>query len=238
MNELLSIIITTYDSGEGKRTPLLNNTVQLLHQNLKYPNVQWIIADDGSVNQEQHLANVKEFLFSSSQPFQITDSQHAGVGKSKNIALQKAFETSPFVLLLEDDWLLRNVIPLQAYMTILSEYSEVGMIRLGYLGGTMSAKYVAYNDVSFWDLDRGSGVYIYSGQVSLRHKRFYDICGYHPEGVSPGEEELVFCKHYNGVDNAPKILWPAEYGCTLNAPYSPFINIGMDVSTNQVAPGV
>ena len=85
--------------------------------------------------------------------------------------------------------------------------------------------------------DAGPDQYVYSGQVSLRHKRFYDICGYHPEGVSPGEEELTFCKHFNGVEDAPKILWPATYGTTLNAPFIPFVNIGMDISLNATQPG-
>jgi hypothetical protein len=237
MTEPLSIIITTFDAGEGSRTNLLYSTVWYLQQNLIYPELFWIVADDGSPKQQEHLKGTINYLESKEQNFVVTDSERAGVGKSKNIALNEAFKKSPYVLMLEDDWILNKPFSVDSYVKILSEYSEVGMIRLGYLGGTMKASYLAYNDISFWDLERGSGVYIYSGQVSLRHQRFYESCGYHPEGVSPGEEELEFCKKYNGTENAPKILWPAAYGTTLNAPHVPFINIGLDFSTNAVQPG-
>jgi hypothetical protein len=235
----ISVLITTFDKGDGRRTGCLTNTVQGILNGIQpaYPELFWIIADDGSPNQEQHLSDSLKMLSNNYQNYIVTDSERGGVGKSKNIALEKAFEQSPYVLILEDDWLLSRPLNLSPFVDVLRDNKETGIVRFGYLGGEMDARYKSYNDISFWELGRGSGVYIYSGQVSLRHKRFYDICGYHPEGVTPGEEELEFCKRYNGTNNAPSILWPGLYGTTLNAPFTPFINVGMDFSLNDVQPG-
>ena len=232
---IVNIIITTYDNGDGKRTPLLNLTVDRLLNNLKYPNLNWIIADDGSPQQIDHLDDVRQQL---KDNFTLTNALRAGVGKSKNLALVEAFKLSPLVLMLEDDWILTRQLDLIDYVKILDQYDEIGMIRLGYLGGTMQAYLTSYNDITFWDLERGSGVYIYSGQVSLRHERFYNACGFHPEGVDAGTEELDMCKKYNGIETAPKIVWPASFGCTLNSPNNLFHNIGMNDSLNNVQPEV
>lgn len=230
---MVTIIITTYDRGDGSRTKLCVKTIGGLREHLSYPDLRWIIADDGS-NQETHLGPIAQALEGTEFEFSVVPRK--GVGISKNTALQKAWEYSDVVLLLEDDWYLKYDIPMERFVALLRDNKELGMIRLGFLGGTsMEAKLRDFGfPNTFWELRQGSDVYIYSGQVSIRHKRFYDVCGYHPEGVSPGDEELDFCKHYNGVENAPKILWPCEYGSTINA--GPFINIGLNSSLNGIKP--
>jgi len=50
---------------------------------------------------------------------------------------------------------------------------------------------------AYWDLQPASAMYIYSGQVSLRHKRWYDAVGYHAEGIQAGQEEEDMCRRYN-----------------------------------------
>lgn len=236
--EKLSIVITTFDRGDGSRTNCLTNTVKSLHANLKANlDLLWVLADDGSPKQEEHLKESLDYLTFFGQHVVVTNAQRQGVGKSKNIALAKAFEFSDCVFLLEDDWIPLHPFDLSLYIDIIKENTDLGMFRFGFLGGGMLASYVGYKDLSFWDLQRGSGVYIYSGQVSLRHRRFYDVCGYHAEGLSPGEEELEFCKRYNGTENAPKILWPAFYGSTFGTPYALFTTIGVDFSLNSVQPG-
>jgi glycosyltransferase involved in cell wall biosynthesis len=227
MNKI-SVVMTTYDSGDGKRTSMACETIKSLKTNLTNCEINWIIADDGSPN-EKHLGTITSLL----ETFTVTNAQRKGIGVSKNLALAKSFEYSPIVLLTEDDWVINKPFDVYPYLDLLHNHSEVGMVRLGYLGGTFKADYVAYGNESYWRLVRGSGVYIYSGQISLRHKRFYDAVGYHDEGISPGEEELEMCKRFNGTESAPEIVWPAKYGCTLN---SLFINIGMDYSTNSVIP--
>lgn len=227
---LLTVIMTTYDSGTGKRTPLAAQTLEALRDRLVYPSLRWIIADDGS--QGGHVSLLKNILVG--LDVHETNAERRGVGYSKNIALHEAFKRSPYVLLLEDDWVLKERVDISPYVRILAERDDIGMIRFGYLGGEMEAKYEQHNDISFWRLKRGSGVYVYSGQVTLRHARFYSAVGYHDTSTSPGEEELEMCKRFNATDNAPDIIWPACIPSTLNAGL--FLNVGLDHSVNAVEP--
>jgi len=234
----LSIIITTFDKGEGHRTGCFTATIKALSMYLKQDDldVLWIIADDGSPKQSEHLKEATHYLAAKDQTFIITDSDRQGVGKSKNIALEKAFEFSNYVLLLEDDWLANVQLDLLPYIKILEQHSSIGMIRFGYLGGDIVAKLASYNDITFWELL--SGMYVYSGQVSLRSKRgWYDVIGYHAEGLTPGQEEENWGNRYGDAADKPKILFPAQYGTTLNAFGSIFKNVGMDYSLNNVQPG-
>lgn len=229
---ILPIVITTYDNGSGARTPLALNTIQGLLSNLLYPELYWIIADDGS--DPAHVGALVGLLEKHHQPHEASVVNRLGVGASKNQALQKAFSHAPIVLLLEDDWLLSTNLNIEPYVRLLEQNDTIGMVRFGYLGGGMEATFEGDALISYWRLKRGSGVYIYSGQVSLRHERFYKATGYHQEGISPGEEELEFCKRFNATNNAPDVVWPAAFACQFNT--GAFLNIGMDHSLNNVEP--
>jgi len=227
----LTTIITTYDPGDGKRTQVASRTIESLLQYLQYDNLQWIIADDGSA--EGHVETLTKLL--EGKPYHISVVPRLGVGASKNAALHKAFEISPMVLLLEDDWVLTRPLNPAPYVNLLTEHEDLGMVRFGYLGGNLEAVFEGDAHLSYWRLKRGSGVYVYSGQVSLRHKRFYDVVGFHQEGISPGEEELEMCKRFNGTENAPDIVWPANIPCTFNAGL--FRHDDHGASLNNITPG-
>lgn len=228
MTPPVTIIITTYDNGSGQRTALAVQTIRALQQYLLYPDLRWLIADDGSP--QTHIDTLRSVV----PEAQFTNAARGGVGKSKNLALQEAFKVSPFVLLMEDDWVLKGPLDLAPHVGILERHPDLGMVRMGYLGGTIIADFDGDSLYSFWRLRRGSGVYIYSGQVSLRHERFYNATGWHPEGNSAGEEELAMCIRFNATENCPDIIWPARFGCELNT--GPFINVGMSASVNAVVP--
>lgn len=231
---MITVVMTTYDNGEGRRTRCANRTLAALKKNLRYTGgeIRWIIADDGSP--EGHIKSLMAYFGSDDKVF-VTNAQRRGVGKSKNIALKQAFEWSPVVLLLEDDWELQEPFVVDDYVNAFDTNPELGMIRLGFLGGEMLAKYTQIAPhIPVWELQVNSGLYVYSGQVSLRHKRFYDIVGMHREGVDAGTEELDMCHTYNQIENPPKIVWLANYAPPLNRGL--FTNIGMDSSTNTVQP--
>lgn len=226
----VTVIVTTYAPNEG-RAAIAEQTIKSFAENLIYPDLRWIISDDGSPNHDEFMARLKVHVPTA----ETININRGGVGKSKNTALKKAFEASPIIFLSEDDWILTEKLDLLRHVQLLLDYEENSVIRFGYLGGTFTASYDGYGPFSnYWFLHQGSGVYIYSGQVSLRHQRLYSAVGWHREDCSPGEEEIDFCIRYNGTPNAGKILWPAEYGCILNA--GPFKNIGMGNSLNGIAP--
>lgn len=221
---LVSIVITTY-----KRTAVALATIKALQENLYYTGeLHWIVSDDGSA--EEHREAIKGALPASAEVFNVN---RAGVGQSKNVALGAAFARSPYVLLMEDDWQLTQRLDLHPPVSVLKNNEQIGMVRYGYLGGGMLAHLEDLDGpcTPYWVLQRGSGVYIYSGQVSLRHQRFYKAVGMHRVGISPGEEEIDMCIRYNGTENAPLIVWPANLPCAQN--YGPFRHIG-DESLNDV----
>lgn len=234
MSDILTVIITTYDSGDGRRTACANRTLAALKKNLRYDGgeIHWIVADDGSP--EDHVRKLMAY-FGSNDKVYVTNAKRLGVGKSKNIALKQAFEWSPLVLLMEDDWELQETFVVDDYLKAFETNPELGMIRMGFLGGEMDAHYSQIAPhIPVWELVPNSGLYVYSGQVSLRHKRFYDTIGWHREGVDAGTEELDMCHTYNQTENPPKIVWLANYAPPLNRGL--FTNIGMDSSLNAVQP--
>lgn len=226
MNDLVYVVMTTY-----KRTELAAQTLQALKKNLKYPHLAWHIADDGSG--KDHIDTLVNIVGSAT----ITDAQRGGVGKSKNLALTVAFRQTPYVFLLEDDWELIIPLDLEPHVKLLRDVPTAGMVRFGFLGGHMEAEYDDWNGpfTPYWKLKPGSGMYVYSGQVSLRHKRFYDALGLHKEGIAAGEEEEELCWRYNQIKNPPDIFWSGHYACTIWN--SPFQNIGLgEKSLNAVKP--
>ena len=227
---LLHIIITTYDPGDNSRFKLLFKTIEALKENIQYSNLAWIIADDGSENFPKDAL----YTMLEGYPRTFLNAERKGVGRSKNLALRHAFTHSPFVLLLEDDWVLSQPLDLNAHVRVMQENTNVGIIRLGYLGGEMTGQFTGLSGRTYWKLLHKSGFYVYSGQVSLRHQRFYSSVGYHVESATAGKEEEEMCHRYNDIVSVPDILWPAELGCTINA--GAFKNIGLVDSVNAVEP--
>lgn len=225
----LPIIMTTYDRGGGERTAVAIEAIKALKENLLGVEPVFVICDDSSPN-PGHIPALKEVLENNEAVF--FDAERGGVGRSKNLGIQYCYDNNYSIfLLMEDDWVLSHPLNIQAYGQVLLESEDVGMIRLGYLGGLdMRAKFAAYLGHTFWDLYEG--MYVYSGQVSLRHLRFYDKIGLHTVNIAPGSEELDMCYRYAQLNEEDKlkILFPADYGVTFQ--HGPFRTIG-DYSTNS-----
>lgn len=225
--KLVYVIMTTYNREKSAKA-----TLKGLVDHLKYPNLKWIIADDGSGWDYQ--LSLRDYLSShTDDEIHITNANRKGVGCSKNLALRKAFAETPYVFLLEDDWVLDSDLDLVPHVKAMEENTDVGMIRFGYLSTGLSMEYVGRSGVGYLKLIRNSFPYVYSGQVSLRKKSWYDAHGFHKEGVSPGEEELDFCFRFNAGDPSwPDIFWPA------NIPvfWGPFKHMDFGISLNHISP--
>jgi len=191
-DDVLNVVMTTYDEGSGNRAKLARRTLESLFKNLSYTHVHYIISDDSTIeNHQKHIDFITEPLAGFS--FETLVHNRRLVGHSKNVSLKKAFEISPYVLLTEDDWEMQQPLDFTAYMSVLQDYPTAGMIRLGYLGGDhLTAVLTAYGYHTFWRIVQGSDVYCYSGQVSLRHERFYQATGFHDENTEAGDEEFDF----------------------------------------------
>lgn len=219
---MIPIIFNTYNRAETA-VPALQALALRLHGDTRL-----IIADDGSGSAYQDL-----LLRQWPGPAEVVDAQRRGVGAAKNMALDRARAYGEVVLMLEDDWVLTRDLSLDSYAQALT--GDVGMIRLGWMAKDITCRLIEHAQGLYWDICRGSGCYGYSGQVSLRHRRFYDDLGMHALGLSPGEEELDMCRRWN-CNGKTRILYPAELDLRLNGEHALFRNIGLGCSLNGIVP--
>lgn len=232
----VTVIVTTYDPSDNSRFNLLYQTVQSLVDNLIYPNLRWTITDDGSPNHYDMVREVSKIIPGDDVIFY--DTGRRGVGYAKNNALKEAFSVSKLCWLTEDDWWISEPLNLLPHVQLMLDHPEIGFIRFGFLGGSLSADYIDYGyPLTYWKLKPTSGLYCYSGQCGLRSSCLYEKVGWHDETTSPGEEELNYCWRYNQTVSPPDILWPAQYGCTLNAGIVKNIGLSPEVSVNSIKPG-
>ena len=191
----LAIALITYE-----RTECALRTVVSVQTHLDYPNVGWYVADDGS--RVEHTGAILSALHGC---YSLgVHSERLGVGKSQNRALAACFAWADYVLFLEDDWELRAPLDPRPYMRILEHNPDVGMVRLGGLAVGLDCHSVGYDGRHYLRMNR-STQYAFSGNPSIRHRRFHDWYGGYCEGKRPGETEVEFDGRFRAKDG-PNIV--------------------------------
>lgn len=197
-------ILLTYE-----RTEYALRTIAAARRQLRYPDLRWYIADDGS--RPEHLAAVQEAL----QGEQIAGwhTLPGGTyGANANRAWDAAAAVSRLTFWLEDDWELRQPFDLRPYADLLMDDERFGMVRLGYLNLGMAGLTIGHAGRLYWWLNRESPeAYVFTGHPALRHQRFRDAYGPYTEGLRPGETELSYAWQYRTLPG-PGIVWPAGLG--------------------------
>lgn len=215
VNPPVYVLLTTYN-----RTSTALKTIQAIKENLKYDNYGFMISDDGSEDPD-HISQLLEEIHGF-VPCYLYNGERKGVGHGMNYCMQYLWALGVnHIMMVEDDWLLTKPLYLQAYVNLLSNYPDIGMIRFGYLSAGLSGNLISAENKLWWKFSKNDYQYIYTGHASIRHKRLHDFCGLFSEGLSPGQNELDFCAKYNSTVNAPAIVWDAEYGM-----FGPFDHIG------------
>lgn len=205
MSEPITIVFLTYE-----RTEYALRTIDAAIKHLKYPDLAWFIADDGS--SESHVSMIYDKLVKSGQTVSGVWSKRDSYGKSANQGIFAAHKRGRLMFFLEDDWELTQDLDLWQYADLLMQDESIGMVRLGYLNTPIKGETFGYNGHIYWLLDDDSP-YIFAGHPSLRHERFHDHAGLYTEGVQPGETELAMAWSYkqSGYPK-PGIVWPCELG--------------------------
>lgn len=183
-------------------------TIQGIKQNLVWPQLWWKISDDGS--SKEHIRAVVDAI-GPTYNVDVFDSARRGVGFGMNRCLQSIFETTELVLVMEDDWELRSPLIMSPYVRALTEHTENGMIRFGYLSPNLLGYLFSQEERLFWRLERNEETYRFTGHPSLRHRRFHEAYGWYDEGRPPGLTELSMCGKVNQKPG-PNILYPADCG--------------------------
>ena len=214
MPERVAVLLTTYN-----RTELALRTIRGILDYFQYPDWFFLMGDDGS--EDGHLSRLVDAC--GEHFLDAYNSGHRGVGHNSNWGLRRAKELgAEIVLLLEDDWELRAPFDAIPHVNLLTNHSDIGMIRLGYLSygprgeiitreGKLWLKFRPYPEYQF----------TYAGHAHLLHSRFHDTIGYFSEGLAPGANELDFCGKVNRHPDAPAIVWCLDYGT-----WGPFAHIG------------
>lgn len=188
-----------------KRTEYAIQVVEGLKANLKYPNLSWHIADDGSG--EAHQNAIIEAI--GDQPWTLTDAKQAGgTGHNRNLGLQAAFSRTDYVLHIEDDWVLTRPYILEPAVVILRDYPEVGMIRMGYIEEGHIGRSRNMAGLMWWQLDKHSGHgFVFAGHPHMLHRRFHENYGWYDENLLPGPTEIAFAEKFLKGEG-PQIIYP------------------------------
>lgn len=206
MPEPIVIVLQTWE-----RTEYALRTIASARQYLRYPDLRWYVADDGS--RTEHL----EAVLSALGGVNVVGYHHErrGYGGNCNAAWDRADAESALTFWLEDDWELRQPLDLYAYACLLMESSEIGMVRLGALNLDIRARSWGHGGVMYWKLDREphiDGTPVFTGHPSLRHRRYRQAYGDYPVGLVPGDTELAYAWQFRvGPQDGPGIVWPAAY---------------------------
>lgn len=198
----VDILIITYD-----RVDEILRTMEALHKRLDYPKdrLRYLIADDCTPGDYQaRLA--KSYIFSFiNYEFIPHNNQNLGWGGNANRALR--YSDAPYVLQIEDDYVLRKDLDLRAAVAAMEVTPHMGMLRFRGTAGDhliyhqMEARIEEwlpdYQDgvglpgrLSYFLIDSGSpGLYIYSHGLHLKRANFHNFYGMYPEGLKLGHTE-------------------------------------------------
>ena len=229
----VAVVITTHN-----RTKTAKLAIESLVARLKYPDLEWIVADDRS--ERGHLRELVEHMVRlgvRNVRTTETNDAHWGLGASLNNALHAAFRFCDVVLTTEDDWYLQRDLDLAPLVgTIVSE-KNVAAIRLGAMfkaeDHLMDSSIEGFSKVtngSRFSSDRTR--MLLNMQVALRHRRLYDAVGYYAENKMPDAVESNmnerFCTYTNeGLSDGLVVLWPNAYERkTLDSRVNPFVHFG------------
>ncbi len=204
MAEPITVILQTY-----QRTGYALRTIAAAREFLRYSDLRWYVADDGS--DTAHL----DAVLNACSPLAGYHSARRGYGGNANAAWDAVDAVGALTFWLEDDWELRAPLDLYPYACLLMETAEIGMVRLGVLNLDIRARSWAHGGRVYWKLDREphiDGTPVFTGHPSLRHRRYRAAYGDYPVGLMPGDTELAYAWQFRmGSPDAPGIVWPADY---------------------------
>ena len=170
---------------------------------------RWCIADDGS--EKEHVEKLlKELEIHEEKVIGYHNkrfSPHTGKGWNKGLGI--AFQSSDFVMLFEDDWVLAQPFDIKPYIEMLKQRDDVGMVRLGGLAVGNNVRIVGHNGHHYLEYHRDEQ-YAYSGNPQIRHARFMKAYGWFSEDkLNPGELELELDGRFCATEG-PEIWRPAD----------------------------
>lgn len=205
----ITIIMTVWFVDE-QRKQLAEDTLKSWSDYLFYEgDINLHVADDGSTLPWK-VKTAYQLGFPARRRMHITYSRQErhGVGASLNAGFKKAFETSPIVLYMVDDWQLTERFDITPWVQLLEEREDVGIVRLGPPHPYLRGEIMPYT--SNWQgwamkLDR-YGLTV-GDRPMLVHKRWTDYYGWRTEDINAQECERLASVKYAEFPNGPDIVY-------------------------------
>lgn len=198
----VTIGIITYN-----RLPELTRTVEALVDQLHYPDLRWVIADDcspdGYLNKVKRLKALKGLEVRC-----ISTSERGGWGVNANHLLAQI--DTDYHFFIEDDYVLTQPLDLTLGVALLETKPHLGMVRYRGTAGDHVVFHQFEADVSAvlpnWRENMGNAgrltylqfdghspsAYLYSHGAHLKHHRFHEFYGLYDEGRKLGETEEAY----------------------------------------------
>jgi len=213
---LVSVVVTGY-----RRPSHLRRTIEsFLHFNT-YPNLELVLADDGSPAEQQ--AEMRQLPFDT---FVMSESNR-GLGANTNAGLRAA--RGEFVLHLQDDWRCDGPAGLlEAAVAVMQERPEIGLVRLRWPQPEL--RYTA------WTSRAGLPVriyaspparredFVYSDNPHLKSRAFVDFIGPYAESRKMWKTELDMRDRFNAQ---------TRFAAAFIEGFHCFEHIGDDASFNR-----
>ena len=227
------IVITTHN-----RTNCAIACIESFIKNIVYSGkLHWIIADDRS--DESHKQRIrtlfKEHGIDHEEVF--TQGDRVGQGASLNNGLTAAFQHSNFVLRAEDDWFLKENLPLDKMIGVMLNDSNICAVRLAVLPPKIKRR--SYEQDTWFDVLSGSEK-MFNLQVMLCRKSIYDVLGPYREDLPGSQMENFHSLRFRNVITKTslrsrfKVLTPSRLASgTLDDPSLFFIHVGISVSGHK-----
>lgn len=199
----IDLVLITYN-----RPLEICKTIAALEDKLLYPreHLRYLIADDATPGDYQtRLSETKTFQRLYHVEFVPTIGGNLGWGGNVNRAL--AYSNAPYVFQIEDDYILKKYLDLQAAVACMLVKPEIGMMRFRGTAGDhmvfhqMEANIAPYmpdyqegvglpGKLTYLLFDSGSpGLYIYSHGAHLKRAFFHQFYGKYPVGLKLGHTE-------------------------------------------------
>jgi len=198
------IVAVTYN-----RPAEIRRTLARLRDAIYYPGgtVRLHIADDGS--EPGYVNALREDFPDQIHSVSVTDRQ--GWATNVNTALRQVFAETPYVFLIEDDYVARRPIDLRRGVALLEAVPHLGLIRYdGIEGHRLLLRLCQADDTRIgrvhylWLRRESPETYIYSHRPHLVHKRFHDCYGYYTPGLALGSVEMIFAEKWK-LNDGPEI---------------------------------
>jgi glycosyltransferase involved in cell wall biosynthesis len=189
------IVLITYN-----RPKEIRRTIRALQGHLHYEGtVQLHIADDGSA--PGYLDEIRAD-FPARFVHSVSVTPHKGWAVNANTALRQAFSETPFVFLIEDDYVAIRHLDLSRGVSLLEAVPRLGLVRYDGIEGHKFMLRLCEADTRIgrvhylWIQKDSPATYIYSNRPHLVHARFHRQYGYYSGGLALGSTEMVFAEKF------------------------------------------